>query len=54
MSGERQNSDVRAAKGLGVFMGGKGMWRGHGMVGGLPAGYEEYEEFARTASWRSR
>jgi hypothetical protein len=44
--GEKQDSDVCAAKGLGMFMGGKaagGMGRGFA----LPAGYEEYAEFAK-------
>ena len=44
--GEKQDSDVCAAKGLGMFMGGNaagGMGRGFT----LPAGYEEYAEFAK-------
>jgi hypothetical protein len=46
--GEAQDSDVCAAKGLGMFMGGVGgLARGGAMFGGLPAGYEEYAEFAK-------
>jgi hypothetical protein len=42
--GEKQDSDICAAKGLGVFMGGGA---GRRMFGGLPAGFEGYEEFAK-------
>ena len=46
--GEKQDSDICAAKGLGMFMGGRaGGPGGKGMFGGLPAGYEEYAEFAK-------
>ncbi len=46
--GEKQDSDICAAKGLGMFMGGSAMGSGgKGMFGGLPAGFEEYEEFAK-------
>ncbi|MGH7631619.1 MAG: DUF4412 domain-containing protein [Gemmatimonadales bacterium] len=46
LMGEKQDTDVCAAKGLGMFMGGSG---GGGMGRGfaLPAGYEEYAEFAK-------
>jgi hypothetical protein len=51
LMGEKQDSDVCAAKGLGMFMGGKaagGVGRGRGMFGGaLPAGYEQYKEFVK-------
>lgn len=47
--GEKQDSDICAAKGLGMFMGGSaaGGPGSKGMFGGLPAGYEEYAEFAK-------
>jgi hypothetical protein len=50
LMGEKQDSDVCAAKGLGMFMGGKaagGMGRGRGMFGGLLEGYEQYGEFVK-------
>ena len=40
--GERQDSDICAAKGLGIMLGGQG----GGMFAGMP-GYEAYGEFAK-------
>ncbi len=46
LMGEKQDTDVCAAKGLGMFMGRSGAGgMGRGLT--LPAGYEEYAEFAR-------
>lgn len=50
LMGEQQDTDVCAAKGLGMFMGGSagGMGRGRGLFGsGLPPGFEHYTEFAK-------
>jgi hypothetical protein len=44
--GQNQDTDICAAKGLGLFMGGSTAG-GTGIFGGLPAGYEKYEEFAK-------
>ncbi len=44
--GQHQDTDICAAKGLGLFMGGSTA-AGTGLFGGLPAGYEKYEEFAK-------
>ncbi|MGH7516835.1 MAG: DUF4412 domain-containing protein [Gemmatimonadales bacterium] len=46
LMGEQQDSDVCAAKGLGMFMGGNAAG-GMGRAFTLPAGYEEYAEFAK-------
>ncbi|HEU5169695.1 MAG TPA: DUF4412 domain-containing protein [Gemmatimonadales bacterium] len=48
LMGEKQESDICAAKGLGMFMAGQ-TGHGRGMFGGasLPAGYEQYEEFVK-------
>jgi hypothetical protein len=53
---ERRTAELRRLRCQGTrhAHGREGMWRGHGTFGGLPAGQEEYEEFARTAYCRSR